>query len=108
MTPGYIWLIDLGQPTGVESAYRRPALIVGSPRMRGPLALMCPLTTTVRDYPWRVEVESTLSSGLQKTSYVQCEHLRSISSSRAITRLGRIGALGWHRVRGVLRLLLDL
>jgi mRNA interferase MazF len=108
VTPGEIWLIDLGQPVGVESAYRRPAVVVGSPRMRGPLALMCPLTTTMRDFPWRIEVESSSSSGLSRTSYVQCEHLRSISSNRAVTRLGVIDAVSWHRVRGVLRLLLDL
>ena len=108
MTPGDVWTIDLGTPIGVESAFRRPALIVGSPRMRGPLALVCPLTTTMRDYPWRVEVESSPTSGLSQTSYVQVEHLRSISSARGVARLGRIDAAGWHRVRGVLRILLDL
>lgn len=108
MTPGDVWIIDLGTPIGVESAFRRPALIVGNPRMRGPLALVCPFTTTMRDYPWRVEVESSPTSGLSATSYVQVEHLRSISSARGVARLGRIDAAGWHQVRGVLRILLDL
>ena len=108
MIPGDVWIIDLGTPIGVESAFMRPALIVGSPRMRGPLTLVCPLTTTMRDYPWRVEVESSPSSGLSRTSYVQVEHLRSISSSRGVARLGRIDAADWHQVRAVLRMLLDL
>ena len=51
-----IWLIDLGNPVGSEAAFIRPAIVVGNPRMSGPLALLCPLTTTPRDYPWRVEI----------------------------------------------------
>lgn len=108
MRPGEIWLVDLGEPVGVESGLARPALVVGSPRLAGPLAFVCPLTSTKRDYPWRVEVEADGVTGLERTSYVQCEHLRAISSTRGLVRLGYAGLPAWHRVKHVLRRLLDL
>lgn len=101
-------MVDLGEPVGVEAAYRRPALVVGSPRMAGPLVFVCPITTTRRDYPWRVELEASGLNGLAHTSYVQCEHLRSISSARGVARLGRAGLPAWQSVRQILRRLLDL
>lgn len=108
MRPGEIWLVDLGEPVGRESGFRRPALVVGDPRVQGPLAFVCPLTTTKRAYPWRVELEASAINGLSETSYVQCEHMRSIASARGIVRLGFAGLPTWHRVRLVLRRLLDL
>ena len=108
MKPGELWLLDLGDPLGHEAGFRRPALVVGDPRIRGSLALVCPLTTTRRDYPWRVEVEADDRNGLTSTSYVQCEHIRSISTARAVTRLGVAGLPAWHQVQFTLRQLLGL
>jgi mRNA interferase MazF len=103
-----IWLIDLGNPVGSEAAFIRPVIVVGNPRMSGPLALVCPLTTTPRDYPWRVEIEPDSTNGLSATSHAQVEHVRSVSTARAVARLGRIDAVSFERVRAVLRVLFDL
>lgn len=103
-----IWLIDLGHPIGVEAAFTRPGIVVGSPRMSGPLALVCPLTTTRRDYPWRVEIEPDGTNGLAEVSYAQVEHVRSIASARGLRRLGRVDSAAFQDIRRVLRILFDL
>lgn len=106
--PGDLWLVDLGVPLGSQTGFRRAALVVGDRRLSGSLALVCPLTTTRRDYPWRIEIAADDRSGLRETSYVQCEHLRSVATARFIHRLGVAGLPTWHAVRQTLRRLLDL
>ena len=70
--------------------------------------MVCPLTTTRLAYPWRVELEPDERNGLRQTSYVQTEHLRSLSTARGLHRVGVVDDLAWLRVRRVLALLLDL
>lgn len=86
----------------------RPAIVVGSPRMTGSLALVCPLTTTRRDYRWRVEIEPAHSNGLSQVSHVQVEHVRSISTARGVRRLGYVDGVTFEQIRVVLRILFDL
>lgn len=105
--PAELWFVDLDKPGGSESGLVRPALVVGSPYMRGPLVMVAPLTTTPRDYPWRVELDPSPESGLDVASFVQVEHLRSLSTHRLIHRIGTVGVAEFARVRDVLRLLLD-
>ena len=106
MRSGQIWLIDLGDPIGHEAGFVRPALVVGNPRMTGKLQFVCPLTTTRRTYPWRVEVVPTPLNGLSRTSYIQCEHLRSVSASRAMRQVGVLDIFTLRGVDETLRLLL--
>lgn len=108
MQPGDVVLVNLGLPVGSETGFRRPALVVGDRRFRGSLLIVCPLTTTRRNYPWRVEIEADDRTGLARTSYVQCEHLRSVATVRCVERLGVAGLPTWHAVRHTLRRLLDL
>ncbi len=108
MLTGELWSMDLGNPVDPESGLTRPALVVSPPRFTGPLRVVCPLTTTRRSYPWRLEVEPSPLNGLNAVSYVQTEHLRSISSARGVRRLGSLDAVTMTQVRRVLALLLDL
>jgi len=106
MRPGQIWMVDLGDPVGHESGFVWPVLVVGNPRMLGTVKFVCPLTTTRRTYPWRLEVEPTSMNGLSNTSYIQCEHLRSVSDKRAVEQLGVLDLFTLTRVDATLRLLL--
>ena len=72
----------------------------------GRLAIVCPMTTTAKPYPWRVEVERDGRNGLATTSYVQVEHVRSISTTRLRDRLGSVDGLTLTSVQRVLDLLL--
>ncbi len=104
-----IWLVDFGDPFPGEPAHQRPALVVGPPEHFGasfPFRIVLPLTTTRRDLPIHVELEPNAESGLEETSYVQCELVRSISSRRLIHRIGAVDRQSSERVGEVLRTLL--
>ena len=106
-----IWLTDFGDPYPGEPANHRPALILGPPDYFGPdfpFTIVAPLTTTKRGLSLHVEVEPTPSSGLNETSYVQCELLRSISKDRLIHRLGTIDAETNTEIRTIVATLLGL
>ena len=71
-----IWLVDFGEPFPAEPANHRPALILGPPEAFGasfPYAIVAPLTTAKRGLSLHVEIEANDDSGLDATSYVQCE-----------------------------------
>jgi mRNA-degrading endonuclease toxin of MazEF toxin-antitoxin module len=69
--------------------------------------MLVPLTTTRRDLPLHVEIEASSDSGLDRTSYAQCELLRSVNADRLIHRLGTIDLATSRAVDRVLRTLLD-
>jgi mRNA interferase MazF len=108
MLTGEIWHFDLGEPVDPEAGFDHYGLVVSPPRFTGPLRMVCPLTTTKRDYPWRIEIDPTLENGLMRTSYVQTEHLRSVAVRRGDHRLGTVDQLTLLSVRRTLRTLLDL
>lgn len=108
MLTGELWSMDLGEPVDPEAGLSHPALVVSPRRFTGSLRVVCPLTSTRRDYPWRIEVEPDDGNGLRHTSYVQAEHLRSISTARGVRRVGAVDPFTLLQVRRVLTLLLDL
>jgi mRNA interferase MazF len=105
-----LWLTDFGEPFPSEPAARRPALVIGPPETFGPtfpFAIVLPLTTTHRGLSLHVEVEANDDTGLDATSWVQCELLRSISRRRLIHRLGAVDPDVADRVDTIVRTLLD-
>ncbi|MFT3852055.1 MAG: type II toxin-antitoxin system PemK/MazF family toxin [Ilumatobacteraceae bacterium] len=105
---GEVWLADLGEPIGHEAAFLRPVLVVSDDPANGHgLVVVCPITGAKHGYPTRIEiVEET--SGLDQTSYVQGEQVRTISAGRLVHPLGTAGIVVMHAVERVLRLLLRL
>ncbi len=105
-----LWLVDFGEPYPGEPAAHRPALVIGPPETFGPgfpFVIVVPLTTTWRDLSLHVEVEPTADTGLDQTSYIQCELIRSISRNRLLHRLGAVGTDVSDRVASVIRTLLN-
>jgi mRNA interferase MazF len=105
-----LWLVDFGEPFPAEPAHHRPAVILGPPDTFGPdfpFVIVCPMTTTRRDLALHVEVESTETTGLDDTSYIQCELLRSINRRRLVHRLGAIDSVTSERVDSIVRTLLN-
>jgi mRNA-degrading endonuclease toxin of MazEF toxin-antitoxin module len=72
------------------------------------LRIVCPITRTRRDYPYRIEIEPSRENGLSVTSYVQVEHIRTVSVWRVVRTMGTLDAITLMNVQRVLRLLLDL
>ena len=105
-----LWLVDFGEPYPGESAAYRPALVLGPPEAFGadfPFVIVTPLTTTPRGLSLHVEVEASHGSGLNETSYIQCELIRSVNRSRLVNRLGAVGRDVSHEVATVVKSLLD-
>jgi len=101
-------MADLGDPVGHEAAFLRPILVVSDdPANRFGLVTVCPIGSAKRGYPTRVEVTGG-SSGLDQTSYVQAEQVRTISSARLVHLVGRADVTVMVEVERVLRLLLRL
>jgi len=108
-SPRDLWLVDFGDPFPSEPAATRPALVLGPPPTFGPrfpIVVLCPLTTVHRGLSVHVEVEPTPSNGLDATSYVQCELLRSVSRRRLVRRLGSVDAVLAGQVREIIETLL--
>jgi mRNA interferase MazF len=104
-----IWLLDFGDPYPDEPAARRPGLILGPPPRFGPsfpYVVVAPLTSTRRSLSIHVEIEATPASGLSRTSYVQCELLRSVSTRRLLHRIGTIDQEASRVVKKMVSLLL--
>lgn len=105
-----LWLVDFGDPYPGEPAAHRPALILGPPDTFGsqfPFVIASPLTTTDRGLSLHVEVEADAATGLDSTSFVQCELIRSISRNRLVHRLGAVDAGVSGEVATVVKTLLS-
>ncbi len=105
-----IWLTDFGDPYPGEPASHRPALVIGPPDTFGPgfpFVIMIPLTTSRRVLSIHVEVEATAATGLNNTSYLQCELIRSVNQNRLIHRIGAISTDVSSNVAAVVKTLLN-
>lgn len=105
-----LWLTDFGGPSPGEPARRRPALVIGPPDTFGPgfpFVIVLPLTTARRALSLHVEVEADPDTGLEETSYVQCELIRSVNSNRLLRRLGLIDAATSGKVTSVVKTLMN-
>ena len=105
-----LWLVDFGDPYPGEPAAHRPALVIGPPDTFGPgfpFVIVIPLTTARRGLSLHVEVEADADTGLDATSYIQCELIRSINQNRLRHRLGAVDPDVSNQVAIVIRTLLN-
>ncbi|MCZ7533813.1 MAG: type II toxin-antitoxin system PemK/MazF family toxin [Acidimicrobiia bacterium] len=105
-----LWLVDFGEPYPGEPVAHRPALVIGPPDTFGagfPFVIVTPLTITPRGLSLHVEVEATQDTGIDHTSYVQCELIRSINRKRLVRRLGSIGPDASSQVATIIKTLLN-
>ena len=105
-----LWLVDFGASHPGEPASPRPALIIGPPDTFGPqfpYLIVSPLTTRHRGLSLHVEVEQSTTTGLDETSYIRCEVIRSINRNRLVHRLGAIDAEASREVTTIIKTLLN-
>ncbi len=107
---GDIWLVGLDPTKGREQAGMRPALVVSVDVFNhgaAELVVVIPITSKAKGIPLHVEV-SPPEGGLTMTSFVKCEDVRSISTSRLVRRLGKVSPATIDSVEDRLRILLGL
>lgn len=111
LTPGDVVELDLGTPAGSEAGLRRPAIVVTAARVLrgGPnVVQVVPLTRAIRTSSTEVAIEPDIDNGLVARSSAQCQHVRSVATSRIHERTGHVGPVILTEVRETLALLLDL
>ena len=110
-TRGEVWLADLNPTRGHAQAGRRPVLVVSEDLFnRGPagLAIVLPMTSTVRDVP-RLHVPiSPPEGGVKSRAAILCEAVRSVSVERLVARWGAVDRQTMSAVEDRLRILLRL
>jgi len=107
---GEIWLVDLDPVRGHEQAGKRPVLVVSIDhynQSRADLAVVLPVTSTIRQLPLHVTI-SPPEGGLTNASSILCDGLRSISKQRFVRCWGRITPATLAAVEDRLRILLNL
>ena len=83
-----VWL-EFKPQAGSEQAGRRPALVISpkSYNRKTGLALVCPITSRVKGYPFEVE----LPQGLEAKGVVLSDQIKSLDwRARRATRLGSV------------------
>lgn len=92
MKQGEIWNLYLDPVTGREQGGRRPAVIISGNLLNRYLevVIVCPLTTSIKNYKGNLILEPTKANGLQKNSEVLTFHVRSVSKNRLDKKLGHI------------------
>lgn len=111
LTPGDVVELDLGLPAGSEAGLRRPAIVVTAGRVlmgRPNVIQVVPLTRTVRQSSSEVLIDPDEDNQLMARSAAQCQHVRSVATSRIRERTGNVGPVVLGEVRETLALLLDL
>ena len=107
---GDIWLVGLDPTKGREQAGMRPALVISVDIFNhgaAELVVAIPITSKDKGIPLHIKVDPH-EGGLSMASYVKCEDVRSISTSRLIKRLGKVTASTIDDVEDRLRILLGL
>jgi mRNA interferase MazF len=91
-----VWL-QFNPQAGSEQAGRRPALVISpkSYNQKVGLALVCPITSRPKGYPFEVE----LPEGLEATGAILCDQLKSLDwRARHATRFGSVPDPVMHEV----------
>ncbi len=111
LTPGDVVELDLGTPAGSEAGLRRPAIIVTAGRvLKGEpnVVQVVPLTRTIRQSSTEVTIDPDEGNRLAAPSSAQCQHVRSVATTRIRERTGNVGPVVLGEVRETLALLMDL
>ncbi len=111
LTPGDVVELDLGMPAGSEAGLHRPAVVVTAARILrgGPnVVQVVPLTRTIRTSSTEVLIDPDEDNRLAARSSAQCQHVRSVATTRIQERTGNVGPVVLNEVRETLALLLDL
>jgi mRNA interferase MazF len=100
-----VWL-QFNPQSGSEQAGRRPALVI-SPKAynrRVGLAIVCPITSRVKGYPFEVE----LPEGLDVRGAILCDQIKSLDwRARRAARLGAVSAAVMQEVTARILVLVD-
>jgi mRNA interferase MazF len=92
MKQGELWYANLSPVVGSEQAGMRPLLIISGNLLNTYLnvVICCPLTTKIKNYKGNLVLNPDNINNLTETSEVLTFHVRSVSKSRLIKKIGNV------------------
>lgn len=87
---GEVWRVSLNPVRGHEQGGERPCLVFSDDRWNqghSELVIVVPMTSNLRPNPFHVQINPP-EGGLQVPSNILCEHVKSISTDRLLSRYG--------------------
>jgi len=92
MKQGELWYANLSQVVGSEQAGMRPLLIISGNLLNTYLnvVICCPLTTKIKNYKGNLVLNPDNVNNLSETSEVLTFHVRSVSKSRLVKKIGNV------------------
>ena len=89
---GELWYANLSPVVGSEQAGMRPLLIISGNLLNTYLnvVICCPLTTKVKNYKGNLVLNPDNVNNLSETSEVLTFHVRSVSKSRLVKKIGNV------------------
>ncbi len=97
---GEVWQVRFDTIEGSEMGKTRPALVLQNDlgnRYAG-TTIVAAITARVKEMPTLVDIEPSKENGLCRLCAVNLSHLRTISRSRLVVRLGRIEDGYWPMI----------
>lgn len=94
MRQGEIWEMYFDPTQGSEQSGRRPAVIISGNLLNKYLkvVIVCPLSTSIKNYKGNVVLQPDAINGLMKESEVMIFHVRSVSKERFKKKIGSISS----------------
>jgi len=89
---------------------RRPAVVITAEQILrgGPnVVQVVPLTRTIRDSGAEIVIEPDEHNRLTAVSAAQCQHIRSVATTRVSTRIGNVGPAVLRQIRGTVTIIID-
>jgi mRNA interferase MazF len=92
MKQGEIWFANLKPTRGREQSGLRPVVVISGNAMNDHLdiCIVCPLTTSIKNYPGSVVLKRNKANGLRHDSEVLAFQVRTLSKERLTRRTGAI------------------
>ena len=104
-----IWLANLNPSKGTEPGKTRPVVVIQTDLLNEthPSTVICPITTNVKKEIELLRVH--LRKGqLDKLSDVLVDQIRAVHNSRLISKIGTLNKEQCEKLKGNLRIVLDL
>jgi mRNA interferase MazF len=92
MKQAEIWYARLDPVQGREQAGLRPVVVISGNAMNDNLdiCIVCPLTTSIKNYPASLILKRNTVNNLKKDSEVLTFQIRTVSKARLTRKLGQI------------------
>ncbi|MFY7944402.1 MAG: type II toxin-antitoxin system PemK/MazF family toxin [Crocinitomicaceae bacterium] len=92
MKQGELWYANLSPTVGNEQAGMRPLLIISGNLLNTYLnvVICCLLTTKIKNYKGNLVLNPDNVNNLSETSEVLTFHVRSVSKSRLVKKIGNV------------------